>query len=180
MKLIVCVDMEWGIGYKNELLFDIPMDKAFFKKTTFGHTIVMGKNTWDSLPMRPLPGRHNIVFSRDYALELDGASVVHSLGEFLNFAKSIKNGLDDVFVIGGEQIYKLLLPYCDEAYVTKVFETKQADAYMTDLDELENWVSWHVDMQYVDDFEPWFCRYINTDFKSLDDVWKSTEYKHII
>lgn len=118
MKLIAAVDNDWNIGNKGGLLFSLPDDMKFFRSTTSGKTVVMGRKTLESFPgSKPLKNRVNIVLSRS-AREVDGAEFVASIDELLKKIK--KYDSDDVYVIGGAQIYSLLLPYCDTALITHV------------------------------------------------------------
>ena len=137
MKLIVNVSKNWGIGKDNGLLFHISKDMKFFKEHTTGNTIIMGRKTLESLPgSKPLPNRTNIVLTRNCDYMPDGVEVFHSIDEFL------KSDIDkeNVYVIGGESLYRELLPYCDTAYVTKVDATvSDADAFMVDLDSDFGW-----------------------------------------
>lgn len=134
IALSVAVSENWGIGYKNELLFRISEDLKRFKALTTGKTIVMGHNTFKSLPnAKPLPNRTNIVLSRDTALKIPGVTVCNSLGDLKPYLRG------DVFIIGGEQIYKLLLGYCEAAYVTQIQSAPPADAFMPNLSALQNW-----------------------------------------
>lgn len=135
MKLIVCVDEQWGIGSQGDLLYHIPADLKFFKESTTGHQIIMGKATFLSLPgKRPLPNRNNIILTSDRSFSVDGANVVHTIEEALNLSKK-----GETFIIGGESIYQQFLPYCDTAFVTKVFSRKHADRTMVNLDEHTEW-----------------------------------------
>ena len=117
MKTIVCVDSKWGIGKKNGLLFRLPKDMAFFKQMTTGKVVAMGANTFLSFPKGALPNRVNIVLD-DQGRKFEGATTLPTL--FALLAKLNEYDTDDVFVIGGASVYKLMLPYCDTAYVTKV------------------------------------------------------------
>lgn len=137
MNLIVAVSSNWGIGKDNRLLFNLPSDLRYFKEQTSGKVVVMGDKTYFSLPKRPLPNRTNIVMTLDPALKCEGAEVVHSVAELLEKIKGYK--ADDVFVCGGGAIYKLLLPYCNKAYVTKVQCEALADTYFPNLDEMKDW-----------------------------------------
>lgn len=137
MNLIVAVSKNWGIGKDNDLLFSIPTDMKFFRETTKGHTVVMGRKTLESFPGgKPLKNRTNIVLSTGMQ-QGEGYMVVRSLEELLSVVDTID---DDVFIIGGESIYKLLLPYADTAYVTKVDKEADADSFMPNLDEDGRWV----------------------------------------
>lgn len=119
MKLIVAVDREWNIGNKGDLLFRLPLDMKFFRTTTTGKIVVMGRKTLESFPGgKPLKNRVNIVLSRDRNYSVEGAQVVADVDELLEAIKPYNT--DDVYVIGGEAIYRLLLPYCDTAVITHV------------------------------------------------------------
>ena len=136
MKLIVAVSENWGIGKNNELLFNIPKDMKFFRETTMGKTVILGRKNLESFPnAKPLPKRPNIILTRDKNFVCDGATVVHSIDELL----AMDIDFADAFVIGGEEIYRQLLPYCDLCYVTKVKESVPADKFMVNLDELSEW-----------------------------------------
>lgn len=135
MKAIVVVDEHWGIGKKGNLLFHLTKDMAFFRQKTLGKTVVMGANTFRSLPHGALPKRTNVVLDdaeRDYA----NAVVVHSVEELL---RAVDVNSDDVFVIGGASVYRLLLDMCDEAFVTKVFADGEAEVFFPNLDERADW-----------------------------------------
>lgn len=136
MKLIVAVSENWGIGKDNDLLFSIPQDMKFFRETTMGKTVILGRKNLESFPgKRPLPKRTNIILTRDSAFSCDGAEICHSLDEVLKHPEVSA----DAFVIGGEEIYRQFLPYCDTCYVTKVNEVVEADKFMVNLDELSEW-----------------------------------------
>ena len=118
MKLIAAVDNEWNIGNKGGLLFSLPDDMKFFRTTTSGKIVVMGRKTLESFPgSKPLKNRVNIVLSR-YNRHVDGAEFVTGVDELLDKLKEYDS--DDVYVIGGAQIYSLLLPYCDTSLITHV------------------------------------------------------------
>ena len=103
-----------------------------------GHVVVMGRKTLAALPGgRALPGRTNIVLSRDRSLNVPDALVVHSREELLEELEQYDP--DDIFIIGGASVYRLMMPYCDTAYITKVDYSYQADTYLTDLDSLPEW-----------------------------------------
>lgn len=135
MKLIVAVSKDWGIGKDNKLLFSLKEDMKFFKATTTGKVVVMGKNTYLSLPKRPLKDRVNIVLSSNEQLE--NCIQVCNLDQL--FAEIGKYDQGDVFVIGGAAMYRQLLPYCSEAFITKVDSHANADAFFPNLDEDNNW-----------------------------------------
>lgn len=137
MNIIVAIDDNWGIGKNNSLLFRLPQDLAHFKQITTGNIVVMGSNTLKSLPKaRPLPDRINIVLWPD-GEDVDGAIVVRSLEEL--FEKLGKFQTDNIFIIGGAMLYKTMLPYCEKAYVTKVFANGEATLHFENLDINPDW-----------------------------------------
>ncbi|MCH5142404.1 MAG: dihydrofolate reductase [Clostridiales bacterium] len=136
MKAILHADKNWGIGKNNSLMFRIPADMKFFKETTTGNTVVMGSNTLKSLPQgKPLKDRINIVLYPE-GEDREDCKIVHSLNEL--FTEIKKYPPECVFVIGGQMMFKTLLPYCDEVFVTKVEAEGEADAFFENLDKNEN------------------------------------------
>ena len=136
MKAILHVDREWGIGKNNGLMFSIPADMKFFRETTTGHVVVMGSNTLKSFPNgNPLKNRVNIVLYPD-GEDREDCKIVRSLEELFEEIK--KYPPEKVFVIGGQMMYKTLLPYCDEVLVTKVEAEGEADAFFENLDKNPN------------------------------------------
>ncbi|MDR1138380.1 MAG: dihydrofolate reductase [Clostridiales bacterium] len=163
MNLIACVDLKWGIGLNNKLLFDIKEDKAWFGQMTTGKTIVMGYNTWSSLPMHPLPNRTNIVLSSNHILSLQD-NWYTNIEDLLSDIQQGKYGKSrDIFVIGGGVIYSLMLEYCHLAYITKVHSIKTADVYMPNLDEIDNWCLSDVRSSNTQGFCVEYCTYLNTN-----------------
>mgnify|MGYP004656620627 FL=1 len=132
MKLIAAVDNEWNIGNKGGLLFSLPDDMKFFRTTTSGKIVVMGRKTLESFPnSKPLKNRVNIVLSRSNH-DVEGAEFVTSVDELLGRLNEYDT--DDVYVIGGAQIYSLLLPYCDTALITHVDTVaSEADSKLPEL-----------------------------------------------
>lgn len=138
MNLIVNVDKNWAIGFGSKLLVRIPQDMKYFRSMTTGHVVVMGRKTLESFPeSKPLPNRVNIVLTRDQSYQAPGAVVVHSMEELKEELKKYSG--EEIFVIGGGQIYRELLPLCDKAYVTKVDRAFDADVYFPDLDQDPQW-----------------------------------------
>ncbi len=138
MIAIAAADKNWGIGNKGKLLVSIPEDMKFFRSTTMGKTVIMGRKTLESLPGgRPLKDRNNIVLTKNKGYVCDGATVVHSVEELLEVIKDVPG--DEVFVIGGGSIYRELLPHCDKAYITRLDFVYEADTYFPNLDEDESW-----------------------------------------
>lgn len=137
MNLIAAVDKNWAIGYNNELLVRIPEDQKWFRETTTGKAVIMGRKTLESFPnKRPLKNRTNIVITKDMNYKAEGAIVVHSIEEALEAAKDFAD--EDIYVIGGESIYRQMLPLCNVAHITKIDYEYKADAHFPDLDK-EGW-----------------------------------------
>lgn len=138
MNLIAAVDENWAIGKNNQLLVRIPADQKFFRETTTGKVVVMGRKTLESFPNGlPLKNRVNIVLTHDMNYKVKDAIVLHSMDELHEELK--KYNSDDVYVIGGEKIYEQLLDECDVAHITKIEYEYDADAYFPNLDEKEEW-----------------------------------------
>ena len=140
MNIIVAVDKKWGIGNKGKLLVSIPRDKKLFREETTGKVIIMGHNTLLSLPgSQPLAGRKNIVLSRDKSLSIKGATVLNSVDACIDYLRKNNIKDSDVFVIGGESIYKDFLPYCDIAHITYIDYEYEADRHFLNLDISNEW-----------------------------------------
>lgn len=138
MNLIAAVDKNWAIGLKNKLLVRIPEDQRFFRETTTGKVVVMGRKTLESFPNGlPLKNRTNIVLTREQGYDAKGAVVVHSLKELMKKLEQYPS--EDIYIIGGESIYRQLLPYCDVAHITKIDYAYEADSWFPNLDELDEW-----------------------------------------
>lgn len=138
MDLIVAVDNNWAIGNKGELLVRIPEDQKFFRQTTMGHAVVLGRKTLAGFPNGlPLSGRDNIILTRNKSFDVRGGIIVHSEEELLQKLKEYED--KGIFVIGGGDVYKMLLPYCKYAHVTKINYNYEADTWFPNLDELDNW-----------------------------------------
>lgn len=141
---IVHADKEWGIGKGNDMMFSLPLDMKFFRETTMGHTVVMGGNTLRSFPnQKPLKNRVNIVLSRGQVR--DDCVIVRSYEALKAEMKKREN--EDIFVIGGGEVYRELLPYCDGAFVTKVNAVGGAEVFFPNLDT-------HPDFVCVEEGEP--------------------------
>jgi dihydrofolate reductase len=134
MQAIVNVTENWAIGRENRLLFPLKADLRRFKELTMGHAVVMGRRTLESLPgKKGLPGRRNLVLTTNPDFTAPGVEVVHTPLQAV-FA----TGAED-FCIGGESVYRALLPACDRVFVTKVLATVEADAFFPNLDEDPRW-----------------------------------------
>ncbi|MEE3420338.1 MAG: dihydrofolate reductase [Lachnospiraceae bacterium] len=139
MNAIVACDKAWGIGKDGKLLVSIPADMQYFKQMTMGKVVLMGRKTLESFPRKkPLAHRaENIVLTSNPDYLVEGATVVHSVDEAVEAAS--KWASEDVFVIGGGEIYRQMLPYIDTIYVTKIDYTYDADTYFPNLDEDGEW-----------------------------------------
>jgi len=138
MNIIAAVDQNWGIGFGGKLLISIPDDMKFFREKTQNKVVVMGRKTLQSLPGGiPLKNRINMVLTKSNLQNLKGAIVCESLGSLFKQFKNYDS--NDIFIIGGEQIYNLLLPFCKYAYITKIGKAYFADKFLPNLDLLNNW-----------------------------------------
>ncbi|MBR6627412.1 MAG: dihydrofolate reductase [Lachnospiraceae bacterium] len=138
MNLIVAVDSNWAIGNKNQLLISIPNDMKHFREETTGKVVVLGRKTLATFPQGlPLKNRTNIIMSKDKNFKVKDAVVVNSVEELLDELKSYPS--EDVYIIGGESIYRQMLPYCDVAHVTKIDHAYEADTFFPNLDMDEDW-----------------------------------------
>ncbi len=138
MNAIVAVDKNWAIGNKGQLLISIPADMKMFRQETTGKVIVLGRKTIETFPnCKPLPNRVNIVLSTKKDYEVPGATVVHSVEELLEELKQYNT--EDVYIIGGDSVYKQMIDYCDTVHVTKIDREYEADAYFPNLDKMPEW-----------------------------------------
>ncbi len=167
MLAIVNITPEWGIGNENQLLVRIRSDMRRFRALTTGNAIVIGRKTLESFPdQKPLPNRDNIVLTRNPHFSVDGAIVCHDLDELKTAISSLDP--ETVYVCGGEQIYKLLLPYCDKALVTLTYSTAKANRFFPNLNLLPNWVLTEVGEKQTEGENAFrFLTYRNTDVKKL-------------
>lgn len=138
MIIIAHASKNWGIGKDNDLMFRLPQDMKFFRETTSGSVVIMGRKTLESFPnQKPLPNRVNIVITKNSDFAPEGVIVAHSAEEAANIAKEYTDR--KVFVIGGAMIYNLMLPYCSKALITKVFADSDADTFIHNFDADSDW-----------------------------------------
>lgn len=135
MRAIVAVDNEWGIGKNNNLLFHIPEDMKFFKNTTTGKIVVMGKNTFKSLPNGPLKDRYNIVITKTPSYNLYPNCVFYNINTFKKYLKEIEHE-ECVYIIGGGLLYREFLQSCDIVYVTIYDKKCDADVFIPNLNDI--------------------------------------------
>lgn len=168
MKAIVAVDNHWAIGNKGSLLVRIPMDQKRFREITMGHIVVLGRKTLSTFPNGlPLQGRTNIVLSRNPNLKVKGAVIVHSKEELLTELKNYPS--EEIFIIGGGDIYGMMLPYCDAVHVTKIDYRYEADTYFPNLDQMPEWsMTEEGEENTYFDLEFTFCKYENVSPKMLE------------
>ena len=136
--MIVAVDNNWAIGSKGGLLVRIPNDHKNFRQETTGKVVVLGRKTLETFPQgMPLQNRTNIILSTNPDYKVKDAVVVHSKEELLEELSKYQD--DEIYIIGGESVYRMMLPYCDTAHVTKIDHIYEADAYFPNLDEMDEW-----------------------------------------
>lgn len=168
MNLIVAVDNNWAIGCKGNLLVHLPDDLKYFKEKTLDKVVVMGRKTLESLPGgKPLKNRVNIVLTRNKEYVNEDVIVCYSVESLDDYIS--KYNQEDVFIIGGADIYNMLIPYCKYAYVTKIDSEFEADKHITNLDRLDNW---HIidtsEVQENNGLEYTFNTYENRDIKLIN------------
>lgn len=138
MNAIAAVSLDWGIGRENDLLFHIGEDMKRFRALTLGGTVIMGRKTLDSMPGGDsLPRRRNIVLTRQKEIARAGVETAASVEEVLSLVAG--EDPEKVWVIGGGEIYRQMLPYCRLCYLTRVYARPESDAFFPDLDTLPQW-----------------------------------------
>jgi dihydrofolate reductase len=144
-NIIVAMANNGCIGKDNDLPWRLPADLKFFKKTTLGHTILMGRKTFESIGSKPLPGRKNVVITRDVNFKSEGVDIYHSID------KALEQLIDeDIFIIGGAQIYEQTLQLTDFLYITRVNTTVDGDAYFPEISS-SNWELIQEEMHPIDE-----------------------------
>ena len=159
---ILNCDINYGIGRKNGLLFSLPLDMKYFRETTKGHVVAMGKNTLLSFPgSKPLKNRTNIVLTNDPDENFEGTTTIHSFDEFIKTIKELSR-TQTVFIIGGASIYAQTLPYVDEVYLTKVNADGNAEVFFPNLDQNKNFECYDEGEPLIDNgIEIRFTKYRN-------------------
>ena len=135
MTLILVMDNDCAIGKNNGLLCSLPADMKHFRETTQNSAVIMGRKTYESFPKRPLPNRENLVLSRSVK-ELEGAVVFSDIEKLLEYVRALDK---KAFVIGGGEIYTQLEQYCDEALITRVYESFDGDVFFKDIEQERAW-----------------------------------------
>ena len=146
-SIIVAVCNNNVIGGNNKLLWHISEDLKRFKNITTGHTIIMGRKTFESLK-KPLPNRHHIILTRDknYKIDSNQVTVVNDIETIM---KTYENSGSEIFIIGGGEIYNLFLPYCDKLYLTKVNKDFEGDTYFPEIN-YDEWTVTESSEEYID------------------------------
>jgi len=165
MKLIAAVNKNWGIGKDNDLLYHIPGDMKFFRSKTKDNIIIVGRKTLESFPDgKPLKFRTNVVLTTDTNYKADDAVIFNTVDDIVSY---VKNHSDkDVYVCGGAQIYNLFLPLCSTAYITKIDDDKDAEKFMTNLDDNPDWKLIEQSETFVENgYSYKFCTYTNLNYK---------------
>lgn len=160
MRIIVAVDENWAIGCGNSLLHSIPEDMKYFREKTMHQVVVMGRATLESFPGgRPLKERINIVLTKQEALDRE-VCLCHSVEEVLALIKEYPD--QEIYIIGGETVYRQFLPFCEICFITKMKASYPADKYFENLDENKDWVLISENCHRNDDgLEYCFCEYQN-------------------
>ncbi|WP_409301234.1 dihydrofolate reductase [Peribacillus sp. SCS-155] len=135
ISLLVAMDKNRVIGKDNQLPWHLPADLKYFKETTMGHPIVMGRKTFESIG-RILPGRENVIVTRRQDFKADGCTILHSTEEIKLFAEKAGR---EVFVIGGAEIFREVLPFADRLYITEIHHEFEGDTFFPEFDQ-QNWV----------------------------------------
>ncbi|OOG24784.1 dihydrofolate reductase [Thioalkalivibrio denitrificans] len=156
LSLIVAVDRNNLIGRNNQLPWHLPADLAFFKRTTMGAPMLMGRKTWESIG-RPLPGRTSIVITRDPDYRAEGAIVVHSIDEALRAAGEAS----ELFVIGGAKLYKDALQRADRIYLTRIDHAFEGDTWFPEIGP--EWKEVHREEHAPDEKNPYPYAFITLD-----------------
>ena len=157
MTFIWAMGSNGVIGRDNKLPWRLPRDMAFFKEKTMGKTVLMGRKTWESFGGKPLPGRDNVVLTRDPDYEAPGAQIIHTIEEAVELGKN-----KEIMVIGGAEIYYKLLPVADCLIVTRIDETFEGDTYFPEVD-FGDWILQEEIEGITDAKNPYsyrFCTYI--------------------
>jgi dihydrofolate reductase len=164
MKAIVAVNKNWAIGKNGQLMYSIPGDMRFFRETTKGNTVVMGRKTLDSFPGGlPLKNRTNIVITSSP----DSRENVVWANSPIDALKKVDD-INQCFLIGGASIYKELIEYCTEAYVTVIDDNSEGDSYFPNLDEMDNWTLFETSEEFFENgFSYKFCKFKNNNPKEI-------------
>jgi dihydrofolate reductase len=146
ISIIVAIAENNGIGKNNQLLVHLPEDLKWFKRITQGHKVIMGKNTYFSLPKRPLPGRVNVVLSDIPGEQIDSCLMAYSIADVVDQCDEDQES----FIIGGASVYRQLLPHAQKLYITKIHTSLEADTFFPEIDPLQ-WEIVESEKHYADE-----------------------------
>jgi len=149
ISLIAAMDRNRVIGKENDIPWRIPNDWKFVRKTTEGHPIILGRKNFESIG-RVLPGRRNIILSRDTGLTIEGCEIAHSIQDVFDLCANEA----EIFIFGGEQIYKMFMPYVSKMYITKIHHEFEGDTFFPELDRNE-WKEISVERGIQDERNPY-------------------------
>ncbi|NLD19990.1 MAG: dihydrofolate reductase [Clostridiales bacterium] len=159
MNAIVVVDKNWGIGKEGNLLVHLPGDLKYYKEKTLGKVVVIGRKTLESFPgQKPLQGRTNLVITRDESYRAEGCILCNSKEDALERLKEFED--KDIFISGGESIYREFMDLCDTFYVTKIQEEFEADRYFPRLDDMGMEMVWQSEPCEDKGVTYRFCKYV--------------------
>ncbi len=157
ISIIVAVSKNGAIGKDNQLLWRLPEDLKRFKKLTLGHPIIMGRKTFDSIG-KPLPGRQSIVVTRNPEFRFDDVLVVHSIEDAIAEAKKLNS--EEVFIIGGGELYNITLPLADKLYITEVETEIEGDTFFN-IDQPDRWLETERTVHQADDRHAFSYNFVN-------------------
>jgi dihydrofolate reductase len=160
ISIIAAMDRNHLIGNNNQLPWHLPADFAHFKSVTMGKPIIMGRKTYESIG-KPLPGRTNIVLSRNSGSQYEGVECVTSFGDAIKAVADV----DEVMVIGGSTIYQMLIPQADRMYLTYVDAEFEGDAWFPDFDE-NQWIEKEAVIRPADEKNAYICRFVTLEKKA--------------
>lgn len=160
MNAIVNVTNDWGIGKNGQLTVHLKKDMRHFKELTTGHPILLGRKTLLTFPRQePLPNRENLILSTDPDFSVPGARVLHTMDAVFEATRRFDK---DIFIVGGESVYRQFLPYCRKVYLTHTLLNVDSDAYFPNLDKLQNWKLIYQSPVYQEnDISFQFCEFTN-------------------
>lgn len=162
MNAIVVVDKNWGIGKDGELLVHLPGDLKYYKEKTIGNHIIVGRKTLESFPgAKPLPGRTNVVLTRDKTYLKENCVICNSIEEVIENVRIFPS--EEVFVAGGAEIYREFFDMCNVFYVTKIYKSFEADRHFPNLDEQGFDIVWESDLQEEKGVTYRFLKYVRNN-----------------
>jgi len=163
--LIAAMSENRVIGKDNDIPWKMPVDMKFFRETTDGHPLIVGRKTFESFGSMPLPNRRNIVITRNRDYDANGAEVVRNLDEALEL---VQKETGEIFIGGGEQVYYAALPYADRIYLTTIHTEVEGDTYFPDFHK-GSYIETHKLFVEADERNPYDCTFRRYDLKTFED-----------